>query len=153
MLNRRMCTVRGWSIWFYILSAVNTPFPFFLGKNNHVHKVNALFLKCNSIVLLSFMNKNTPNPLRDEENWASLYVLPGYHEILHAIMEGEIFPTMSRDLYWSSNPLKLTHTIHCNITQVLWWWWAITVAQFPLYESNKRVYLIWSLLTLSICEF
>lgn len=31
-----------------------TLFPFCLGKN-HVHKVKILFLKCNSIVSLSFM--------------------------------------------------------------------------------------------------
>lgn len=43
-------------------------FPFGLGKVNHVHKVKILFLKCNSMISLSFMNKNTTNPPRDEEN-------------------------------------------------------------------------------------
>lgn len=40
-------------------------FPFGLGKINHVHKVK--FLKCNSMILLSFGTKLT-NPFRDEEN-------------------------------------------------------------------------------------
>lgn len=43
-------------------------FPFGLGKVKHVHKVKILFLKCNSMISLSYMNKNTTNPPRDEEN-------------------------------------------------------------------------------------
>lgn len=69
--------------------------------------------------------QNTTNPLKDEDNWAYLYVSCGYHRIFYAMIEKVILPMKSQEtyIYYSANSLKLTCTIYYNIIQVLWDGW------------------------------